>query len=307
MPPVEILPDLYFIERGYLNGNHFVYRSKRPVLVDTGYKADIEITERAIAQLGVDLSRTRLIVSTHTHSDHIGGNRIIQERSGCDIALHKVGKHFIDTRDDWSTWWRYKNQDADFFECTRGLEDGDTVDLGPHEFRVIYTPGHASDGIVLYSDKGGVLLSSDALWENDVATVTVRVEGSAALFRCLESLERIESLNAGVAYPGHGSPFTDVKGAISRARKKIRDYMAHPQRVGGDLLKKITVYTLLMHREIPEDRLFNLFMEGFWYRETVDFYFNGAYREKYEEILGGFLRRGIVKRRNGSFYATVKP
>lgn len=307
MPALEILKDLFFIERGYLNGNHFVYRSGEPVLVDTGYKTHFEITERLIAELGIDLSCTRLIINTHTHSDHVGGNRRIQEKSGCDIALHKVGKHFIDTRDDWSTWWRYKNQDADFFDCTMGLEDGDVIDIGAHKFRVVYTPGHASDGIALYCNRRKILISSDALWERDVATVTVRVEGSTALFRWLESLERIESLGAGMVYPGHGPPFTDVEGAIASARKKIRNYMAHPEKVGEDLLKKIIVYTLLMHSEIPEHRFFNLIMEPYWYRETVDFYFGGDYRGKYEEVLRKFLQRGIVKRKDGCFYTSVKP
>jgi len=91
MSALEIMKDLFFIERGYLNSNHFVYRSKEPILIDTAYISDFEITERLISDLGVDLSRTRLIINTHTHCDHIGGNRTIQERSGCDIALHKIG------------------------------------------------------------------------------------------------------------------------------------------------------------------------------------------------------------------------
>ncbi len=36
MPTIEILDDLFFIERGYLNCNHFVYRSPAPVLIDSG-------------------------------------------------------------------------------------------------------------------------------------------------------------------------------------------------------------------------------------------------------------------------------
>jgi len=121
----EILKDLFFFERGFLNGNHFVYRSDVPVLIDTGYISGFDETEKLITQLGIELSDISLIISTHTHSDHIGGNNRIQQKSGCDIALHKVGKYFIDSRDDWSTWWRYYNQEAEFFKCNRSLEDGD--------------------------------------------------------------------------------------------------------------------------------------------------------------------------------------
>jgi glyoxylase-like metal-dependent hydrolase (beta-lactamase superfamily II) len=101
----------------------------------------------------VDLTRTVRIVNTHTHCDHIVGNHWIQELSGCGIALHKIGRHFIEARDDWSTWWRYYEQEAEFFRCTHSLEDGETLAVGPHEFRVIHTPGHAADGIVLYHGK----------------------------------------------------------------------------------------------------------------------------------------------------------
>ena len=157
MNTIEIMKGLYFIERGYLNSNHFVYRSERPVLIDTGYSSDFDITERLIKDIGVKIEQTRLIISTHTHCDHIGGNRIIQDRSGCDIALHKVGKYFMDTLDDWATWWKYFGQEADFFNCTKALDDEEMINIGPHEFRVIHTPGHAPDGIVLYNKKKNFL------------------------------------------------------------------------------------------------------------------------------------------------------
>ena len=67
MPDREILEDLFFIERGYLNGNHFVCRSKSPVLIDTGYVSGFDETERRITDLGVNLSDISLIINTHTH------------------------------------------------------------------------------------------------------------------------------------------------------------------------------------------------------------------------------------------------
>ena len=214
----EILKDLFFIERGYLNANHFVYRSESPILIDTGYIADFSETEKLITDLGVNLSDISLIVNTHTHCDHIGGNRIIQQKSGCDIALHAVGRHFIDKQDNWSTWWKYFNQEADFFTVTQTLQDGEVVAVGPHEFRVIYTPGHASDGIVLYHRQEKVLISSDTLWENDSAAMTLRIEGSRALFDMQASLEKLELLEIDIVYPGHGQPFTDMKGAIAKGK-----------------------------------------------------------------------------------------
>jgi hydroxyacylglutathione hydrolase len=307
MAPVEIMEDLFFIQRGYLNGNHFVYRSEDPILIDTGYISHADTTAALIESVGADLSRTRLIINTHCHCDHIGGNKMIQERSSCDIAMHSIGKHFIDTRDDWSIWWRYYQQDAAFFDCATALTDGDRLTIGPHEFQVIYTPGHSADGIVLYNSKEKALISSDTLWENDVAVMTIRVEGSRACFSMLESIESLEKLDVKTVYPGHGRPFTDIRGAISRAERKLNDFIADPKLVGSDLIKKIIVYTLMMREQVDEASFFDDLMKTHWFKETVDFYFDGSYRNKYDEIMKGFLRRGIVKSKNGRLYTTVTP
>jgi hydroxyacylglutathione hydrolase len=307
MAVLEIMKDLFFIERGYLNSNHFLYRSEDPVLIDTGYISDFGDTEKFINELGVNISDVRQIINTHCHCDHIGGNRIIQEKSGCDIALHKIGKHFIDTQDDWSTWWKYYNQKADFFTCTRALEDGEVIPVGPHKFKILHTPGHASDGIALYNKEEKVLISSDALWENDLAVMTIRIEGSTALFQMMESLEKLESLDVDLVCPGHGAPFRDMKRAISKNKKRIETYMFDKDRIGDDLLKKIIVYTLLMKRIINAETFFAYLMNTYWFKETVDLYFSSQYQLKYNEIINSFIQRDVIKNDNGSFFTTVKP
>ena len=307
MAAIEILEDFFFIERGYLSGNHFLYRSGDPVLIDTGYVADFADTRRYIESLGVKIPDISRIISTHCHCDHIGGNRIIQERSGCDIALHAVGKHFIETGDDWSTWWRYYHQEAEFFECTQALNDGDVIRIGPYAFQIIYTPGHASDGIVLYNAAEKILISSDTLWEDDVAVMTIRVEGSAALFRMMRSLEKIALLDVRTVYPGHGKPFGNFQQAVSKSKRRIESYMFDRERIGNDLLKKIIVYTLLMKKSVKSETFFADLMDTFWFTETVAHYFDGEYALKYAEIVNGFIRRGIIRREKDSFVTTVKP
>jgi glyoxylase-like metal-dependent hydrolase (beta-lactamase superfamily II) len=303
----EILKDLFFIERGFLNGNHFVYRSDSPVLIDTGYISGFDETEDLITRLGVNLPDISLIISTHTHCDHIGGNNRIQQKSGCDIALHKVGKYFMDSRDDWSTWWRYYNQEAEFFKCTRSLEDGEMITLGPHQFQVLYTPGHASDGIVLYNRREKILISADTLWQTDMAAMTLRVEGSRALFHMLESLQKIEALDVQTVYPGHGRPFHDMPKAIDRSKQRIDNFLRHPENIGDDVLKKIIVYTLMMKKSMPADTLFGYLMDTYWFKEIVDLYFKGQYEAKYDEVINSFLSRGIIRQENGSLSTTVKP
>jgi glyoxylase-like metal-dependent hydrolase (beta-lactamase superfamily II) len=303
----EVLEDFFFIERGYLNANHFVYRGEPPVLIDTAYITDFAETAGIINGLGVRLSDISRIITTHCHCDHIGGNKLIHKESGCEIWLHELGRQFIASKDAWSTWWSYYNQKAEFFPCSGSLQDGDVIDIGPHRFEVLHTPGHAADGLVLYNRKNKLLLSSDTLWENDIAVHTVRIEGSAAVYNTQRSLERLGRLEVDRVCPGHGRLFADFNSALTRSLARADAYIADRTLVGADVLKKITVYTLLMQKSVAADAFYELLMDTHWYKETVDLYFNGDYEGKYIEVVDGFIKKGIIQRRGGMLVTTVKP
>jgi hydroxyacylglutathione hydrolase len=307
MNTVEILPNLFFIERGYLNGNHLVYAGAPPQLIDTGYLGDLTTTLAHLEALDVDPGSVSRIVTTHCHCDHIGGHRHIQQQSGCRIVQHRMGKHFVDHRDGWSTWYRYYQQEAAFFDATDVVADGDTVVIGPHRFVVVHTPGHAADMIALYHPESRLLISSDALWEHDMAVITVRVEGSAAPFQALSSLNRVAALDVDVVYPGHGAPFTDVAAAVSRTRTRLQSFIDDPRKMGWDLLKKITVYTLLMRGPASEAGFFDGLMSTPWFPETVDLYFHGHYEKIYLDVVSSLVRKGAVVKRQGMLSTRVKP
>lgn len=298
---------MFFVERGYLNANQLVYRGSPPELIDSGYSAGFAETARILQHLGVQTQSVNRIITTHCHCDHIGGHKAIYDQSGCSIWLHELGKHFIESRDDWSTWWKYYHQQADFFPCTTGLKDGDEVRIGPHVFEVLHTPGHASDGIVLYHRNKKLLISSDTLWQHDLPVHTVRVEGNAAVYQTKMSIEKISRLEVSTVCPGHGPLFTDFKAALHRSRKIIDEYLADRWIVGNDVLKKITAYTVLMKQPVPVDTFFDNLMETNWFSETVDLYFESRYQSKYDEIIDNFVERGILQIKGGSYITTVKP
>ena len=303
----EILPGLFFIQRGYLNANHFAYRSKAPVLIDTAYRGDWPVTRDLLTGLGLDLDRTALIVNTHTHCDHVGGNRIIQEHSGCGIALHPRGRQFMLDQDARSPWWSYYHQEAEFFEPTESIQDGQVVPVGPYLFEVIHTPGHASDGLVLYCRPERLLLSSDTLWEQDFPVMTVAVEGEDAVDTMLASLAKIAPLEVAWVFPGHGSPFTDFKKALGRAVARLERFRDDPELVGWDLVKKIIIYTIMMHKRVARDVFFNHLMTTIWFPDTVDRYFGSGYREVYDKVINDFHRRGVMVRDGRDWVTTVTP
>jgi glyoxylase-like metal-dependent hydrolase (beta-lactamase superfamily II) len=127
-----------------------------------------------------------------------------------------------------------------------------------------------------------------------------------ALFHLQESLQKLESLDVKRVFPCHGRPFSDIKKAILRSKEKIERYLLDRQLIGNDLIKKIIVYTLLMRDTIKEDDFFPYLMNTYWFKETVDLYFNNEYEMKYNEIMNTFFERGVIKRENGDLFTTVK-
>ena len=304
---IPIRENLFFIQRGWLNGNHLVFDGDTKALIDTGYQADLETTRHLIEQTGFDIASTRMIINTHSHCDHIGGNHVFQEETGCRIMMHPIEKFFMDHKNAWFTWWRYYDQEADFYHVTDTLADRACLQLDDLELRVIHTPGHASGGIALYAPNERFLISGDALWDGDIGALTPRIEGNNCLFLALHTLDRLSSLDVQRVFPGHGAPFGDFRAAVERTRARLGMFLKDPSLMGMDQIKKIIIYILMMKKGFPEDSLFDYLMAGVWFQETVDLFFDGGYRRVYDQVMANFLQKGVVVIEQGRYQTTITP
>lgn len=301
----RIAEDFYFLERGWLNANQFVFNGEKKILIDTGYISDFSQTKEFIEDAGVRLSEVDLIVSTHSHCDHIGGNKKIWEISGCQIAMHRIDKYFIDSKDAWATWYKYYGQEADFFPVDITLEEGDSIFLDGLKLEVIHTPGHGAGMIALYSPEEKFLISSDACWDGDLGAITTRIEGTIAPFLALDSLEKLSKLHIERMYPGHGPPIDDPQSAIEKCREKIEMFLKEPARIGKDQMRKIFIYILLMKGGFQIDRFLEYLLTTYWYKETGDLFFNGEYERMFEETIQYLRQKGLVHVEGGKYFTTV--
>jgi glyoxylase-like metal-dependent hydrolase (beta-lactamase superfamily II) len=95
----------------------------------------------------------------------------------------------------------------------------------PGRPRPVHTPGHSNGHVALHFPDRGVLLTGDALctWNPltgrpgpQVMPAGLAVSSAAEM----ESLARLEGLEAGMLVPGHGEPWTEgVDAAVARARE----------------------------------------------------------------------------------------
>ena len=80
---------IVFLQAKWPSANSYLVTSDPPALVDTGYCTEVAQLEAALAAHGVRARDIGLIVNTHSHTDHIGGNSAIQTRSGAPIAMQE--------------------------------------------------------------------------------------------------------------------------------------------------------------------------------------------------------------------------
>jgi len=303
---VEIAPETWFIQRNWLSCNHFVAKSPRPILIDTGFKDDLADTVAALRSLGLEPEDIELIVNTHCHCDHAGGNRFFSEKSGCEIWMHTHEKDRIDRRDDIGTWWRFHDTWAEFFTVDRGLGEGDEVRFGPLTLEVLYAPGHSRGLMMLYSEQTKALFSADAIWQGDMGVINPIVEGEDALARAIETLERIDRLDIETVFPGHGPVIRNPKPAIDRLFRRLSRYGKDPSAMHVDHLKKMIAYVILMKGRVIEADFFDYVKGTVWFPQLVDRYFASGYGEVYEMAIQESLRSGMIRRENGHLFGVAK-
>ncbi len=129
-----------------------------------------------------------LVVNTHGHFDHVGGDWALQAR-GAKLLLHCADLPFVDHF--------YPGHPP----IDRFIEEGGRVVDGLH---VLHTPGHSPGSIVLVG--GDALFCGDLLFAGSIGRTDLPGGSEEAMHR---SLTRIRSLEGDyTVYPGHGPQTT---------------------------------------------------------------------------------------------------
>ena len=178
--------------------NCFVVEDQgQAIVVDPG-EADADL----LAQLE-DLDVV-MVVNTHCHLDHCGGNAAVIEATGAPLACHEADL----------PWLRSLEQQGEMFGLSGGispepdrlLAEGDMVTVGDEAFEVRHAPGHTPGHIVLVGC--GVAIVGDVLFRGSIGRSDLpggdHDQLLASIHRCLLSLP-----DETVVYCGHG-PGTTV-------------------------------------------------------------------------------------------------
>jgi len=244
----------YFFERGWLSSNNILLvDDEQSTLIDTGY---VTHADQTLALVESHLAGRLLdkIINTHLHSDHCGGNAHMQAAfPGAQIWIPPG--HFdavVHWNEDLLTF-KATGQQCPQFVPQYVLEPGTTFEFDRSTWQVFAAPGHDTHSVVLFEPKQRLLISADALWANGFGVVFPELEGLDAFAEVSSTLDLIQSLDAKVVYPGHGSAFTDVGAAIDRARRRLDQFVSHPEKHQAYGTKVLLKFKLMEFQSLPLD------------------------------------------------------
>lgn len=240
--------DLRVLERGWLSSNSVLMTGdpRGAVLVDTGYCSHVDQTEALVAhELAEAGESLRLIVNTHLHSDHCGGNARLGQLHGCPVLIPPGQLDAVQAWDEARLSYRPTGQRCPRFKADGILQPGTVLAQAGREWEILAAPGHDPDAVMLFERGAGVLISADALWEHGFGIVFPEIEGESGFDEVEQSLDLIESLPVHLVIPGHGAVFRDVAGALAEARSRLAFFRQNPDRHARHAAKALLMFHML--------------------------------------------------------------
>ncbi|TDN68296.1 MBL fold metallo-hydrolase [Paraburkholderia sp. BL10I2N1] len=273
-------------ERGWLSSNNVLLVDDAcAALVDTGYATHAHQT-RALVQQALGVRPLDLIVNTHLHSDHCGGNALLQATWPCRTAIPSSEADAVRDWDDTRLTFRATGQTCERFSFTETIEPGAQLTLGALQWDVLGAPGHDPHSLMLYCADERLLISADALWENGFGVIFPELEGESGFAEQQAVLEMIARLDVRVVIPGHGAPFTNVQGALESAFSRVAWLRADPTRNAKNALKVLIVFKLLAVRAMTFDALLAMLDEATVLRAAASML---APRSEWSALLTGVI------------------
>lgn len=256
---MKITDNVYFYKgreeeklvRGAGSCNVVVIKSDRQVMIDSGLivgGAFNDLLESASAD-GLDLSRTRAVLHTHSHWDHITGDVIVQKRYGADVYAHSRGKSSIESQKeafksfllDIGEFYgevigspaflmrlvlRYAGGSYSGLRVDKVLDGGEQLDFGVGVF-ACHTPGHTPGHIAYYIPEDKVFAGGDLL-DLETGTGADLNNPHSSYADGLASLEKVREMDIEAYLPAHGEPVLgrdNVRALLDRTIESTHGYV----------------------------------------------------------------------------------
>jgi len=233
--------------RPFPDANLLLLDGRQPALVDSGFVGHAEET---VAWARARTRHVALVVNTHWHSDHVGGNALLQA-AGAGIAASAPDAHALARRDPGCCLAEYLDQPVRPYTVDEPLDDGQVLQLGDADWEVVRTPGHTPGHLSLWQPEERLLVVGDALSDYDVGWVNLALDGPDAAVAALASLHRLADLAARVLLPAHGPVPADPDAAFAAALRRAQRLVDDPAGAVWYAVRRIFAFALMIRNGIP--------------------------------------------------------
>jgi glyoxylase-like metal-dependent hydrolase (beta-lactamase superfamily II) len=243
---IELPPGIAVFERGWLSSNNILFLGgDQAALVDSGYCTHADQTVALVRQ-ALGARRLDLLLNTHLHSDHCGGNAALQSAyPDIDTRIPPGQAAHVRNWDPVALTYVPTGQQCPRFRVEGLLEPQTEVVLGDRPWQVHSAPGHDPHSVILFEPEARALISADALWENGFGVVFPELEGDEAFNEVAKTLDLIEWLTPLVVIPGHGKVFTQVAQSLANARRRLDSFVRDPRKHALHAAKVLLKFKLL--------------------------------------------------------------
>lgn len=223
--PVETgdCTDLFYVDTGMYDtseyGAVYILAGERSAVIDTGIGRNHDRILDALESVDIAPEELDIIAPTHVHLDHAGGaGHLARDCPNATVVVHEQGaRHLIDpsrliagTKAAVGDQWKFYGEPLPVPEDRiRTLTDGDTVDLGDHQLRTHYTPGHAPHQVVFEDPANDAVFTADAAGIYVPTIDEVRQTTPPPDFdleQCRSDLELLEALDPETLLYAHYGP-----------------------------------------------------------------------------------------------------
>ena len=181
--------------------------SREAVIIDPGMTKETECKQidDFVRENSLKLCH---MINTHMHIDHSFGVSYISRTYGLPLEANKEDQFLAERIQQQAKMFGLPISVEDL-NINTALVDGQIINVGSEELRVIHVPGHSPGGIAFYSPESGFLISGDSLFQRSIGRTDLPGGDYNQLINSL-NMKLMTLPGETVVYPGHG-PETMIK------------------------------------------------------------------------------------------------
>lgn len=180
-------------------------QEKQAAIIDPGMSRTEEFDAMEKFILRENLTVTHLI-NTHLHIDHAIADKWVSEKYGVPVEAHADDRTLGLVLAQQAQRFGIRGVDAKV-EIGRELKDGDKVQIGSGELKVLHVPGHSPGSIALYDEADSFVIVGDTLFQGSIGRTDLMGGSHRQLIDAIKKKLLVLPKETEV-YSGHGDPTT---------------------------------------------------------------------------------------------------